>query len=173
MRVLQDIAVATPAFFTVKKVLHATSSADAASIAMILVFGDIVVKEIAFSAKVFSHACPTIRAVLLHILFFAAERADNLVDFVAWDLVPVAEVGLERILFLVVAMPAAEDLAAAGRAYPAAPRVMLAAVLLCPQIHLSAVSCSFRFLLWRAAAGRKEGIGVQERIAAVRAAGGN
>jgi len=141
MRVLQDIAVATSAFFTVKEVLHATSSADTTSIAVILVLGDIIVKEIAFFAEVFSHAGPTTRAVLLHILFFAAERADNLGDFVSRDVVAIVEVDLERILGLVVAMPAAEHLAAARRPYAAPPRVMLAAVLLRPQIHLSVVSC--------------------------------
>lgn len=177
MRILQDIAVATPAFFAVK-VITATSSADAASITVILVLGDIIVKEVAFFAEVFSHACPTIRAVLLHILFLAAERADNLGDFVARDLVPFAEVDLDRILCLVVAMPAAEDLAAAGRPYPAPPRVMLAAVLLllllCPKIHLPLCEGSEerRRRQW-GAAGRKregmEGVGVQERVAA----GGN
>jgi hypothetical protein len=51
----------------------------------------------------------------------------HLLDFVAGDLVTVIEMDLERILGLVVAMPAAEHLAAARRPDPASPRVMLAA----------------------------------------------
>lgn len=46
----------------------------------------------------------------------------------AGDLVPVLEIDLERILGLVVAMPAVEDLAAARGPYLAPPHVMRAAV---------------------------------------------
>jgi hypothetical protein len=98
MRIPQDITVATPAFVAVKELIHTTSSAYAASIAVILVLWDIIIKEVAFFAEVFPHACPTTRTVLLYILFFVAERADNLLDFVAGDLVTVIEMDLERIL---------------------------------------------------------------------------
>lgn len=55
-------------------------------------------------------------------------RSTNLLDFMAGDLVPVLEIDLERILGLVVAMPAVEDLAAARGPYLAPPHVMRAAV---------------------------------------------
>jgi len=64
----------------------------------------------------------------LHVLFFGAERTDHLLYFVAGDLVPVARVDLQRVLGVVVAMAAAEGLAAAGRHDAAPTAVMRAAV---------------------------------------------
>lgn len=127
--ILQDVAVATPTFVAVKKVICATSSAYATSITVVLALGDVIIEEFAFFTEVFSHAGPTVRAVLLHILFFGAERADHLFYFVAWDLVAIARVDLERVLGVVVAMAAAEDLAAAGRDDGAPAPVVRAAAL--------------------------------------------
>lgn len=78
VRVLQDIAVATPACVAVKEVVCTASSAYATSMTVVLALRDIIVEKIAYFTEVFPHAGPTVRTILLHILFFGTESADHL-----------------------------------------------------------------------------------------------
>lgn len=110
----------------------------------------IVVEEVAFRAEVFAETCSAVRTVLLHILFFVAERADNQLDVVTGKHVAVVDADLQRVLGFVVAVPATKYLAAARRPYLASPPVVHAPVLLWSgvTVHRSRLSsllllCSF------------------------------
>lgn len=150
VRILQRSGVAASTSATVIEILSATSPAYAAPIAVKLVLRHIVVEEVAFRAEVFAETCSAVRTVLLHILFFVAERADNQLDVVTGKHVAVVDADLQRVLGFVVAVPATKYLAAARRPYLASPPVVHAPVLLWSgvTVHRSRLSsllllCSF------------------------------
>lgn len=119
-----------------EKILLTPGSADATSITVILLLRDIVIKELALSTEVFSHATPALCAILLDILLCVAQRAYNLLYLMARNLMPITQVDLKQIFGLIVTMPAIKHLAAARRPNLASPPVVRAAVLPGSQFHL-------------------------------------
>jgi hypothetical protein len=80
-----------------EEILTASGSTDAALVAVILLFGGVIVEEVAFGAEELPHADSAALADLLNLLLVGAECADYALDCVSVDLVR---------LGLVVAMPA-------------------------------------------------------------------
>lgn len=74
---LHQIWIAASTSVTVKEILLATRSADSTFITVVLILRNIIIKEVAFWAKVISHANPTLNAGLLNILFHITQWANN------------------------------------------------------------------------------------------------
>lgn len=107
-----------------KKVITASSSADPAFVAVILLLGGIIVEKFALGTEELAHADTAFLTDLLHILLMVAQGTDDLFHTVTVNLVTFLIVLLIYILGVIVAMSAIKDLVAARSTDLATPSVM-------------------------------------------------
>lgn len=129
MAVLQHCRITTSAFCAVKEILPATNSTYSTTMAVILLFWDIIIKELAHFTEILSHTYTTTDAYLPYLLFSTTQGAYNLLHFMTWKFMPPNHISFNWILRFIVAVPAIKNLVAAWCSYAASPSVMWTPVL--------------------------------------------
>lgn len=112
----------------------ASSSAYTAFVTMVLFFRNIIIKELAFGAKIVPHANAALDTVLLNILFCVAQGADDPFHIMARNVMAIKRINFQCILGFVMAMPAIEYLITARCSDLAPPSIMGAPEI--PRSHL-------------------------------------
>lgn len=118
--VLEQNRVTATTFVAVEKIFAAPSSAYSTSTAVVLLFGCIIVKQLARRTEVFPHAHTTIYTELLDLLFSATKGTYHLTDFMAWHVMSIFLIHIDTIFCLVMTMTAIIDFITA-RSSDAAP----------------------------------------------------
>lgn len=107
--VLEQNRVTATTFVAVEKIFAAPSSAYSTSTAVVLLFGCIIVKQLARRTEVFPHAHTTIYTELLDLLFSATKGTYHLTDFMAWHVMSIFLIHIDTIFCLVMTMTAIID----------------------------------------------------------------
>lgn len=106
MTVFQDDRVAATTFVTVEEIFTPPNSAYPTTFTMILLFGSIIIIQLADVTKVLSHAYTTVATHLLDLLFSPTKRTNHLPKFVSWNVMSPSLVNLDIVHCFIVAMTA-------------------------------------------------------------------
>lgn len=128
MACLHIVVIAAVASFTMEAVLSPADSAYATAVAVELLLRGVIVKEIAFQAKILPKGHATRPAIPRDWLAIPAQFANDLSDGLAIEGVPLLGIGLIVILGQVVAVPTPKNLSTTRRYHAAAPPIVLAAM---------------------------------------------
>lgn len=130
MNLLHVDVIAAVALLAMKVILPATHSTDTTMFAVELLLAEIVIKKVAFQARVLPKSRFALHARFPHGLTSGTHRADHLGHRLPVQGVPIGAIGLASCVLLVVAMPAPIRFAATRRHQLATSPVMLASIFL-------------------------------------------